>query len=171
MELELEPLCLPCDKKRPIVIAGPCSAETEEQVMSTARMLADKGCHIFRAGVWKPRTKPGGFEGNGEKALPWLKEVKEETGLTIMPDKIIHQATTFFKRNAEAQANQSIQLYFTHSQLYGQINNDNITDSEKTYTSGMPEWVDLDKIDDINFRHSVDLKTILQAYISQSRTR
>ena len=83
MELELDPLCLPCDKKRPIVIAGPCSAETEEQVMSTARMLADKGCHIFRAGVWKPRTKPGGFEGNGEKALPWLKEVKEETGMMI----------------------------------------------------------------------------------------
>lgn len=83
MELELEPLCLPCDKKRPIVIAGPCSAETEEQVMSTARMLADKGCRIFRAGVWKPRTKPGGFEGNGEKALPWLKEVKEETGMMI----------------------------------------------------------------------------------------
>ena len=83
MELELEPLRLPCDKKRPIVIAGPCSAETEEQVMSTARMLADKGCHIFRAGVWKPRTKPGGFEGNGEKALPWLKEVKEETGMMI----------------------------------------------------------------------------------------
>ncbi|WP_449034246.1 chorismate mutase [Prevotella sp.] len=83
MELELEPLCLPCDKKRPIVIAGPCSAETEEQVMSTARMLVDKGCHIFRAGVWKPRTKPGGFEGNGEKALPWLKEVKEETGMMI----------------------------------------------------------------------------------------
>lgn len=83
MELELEPLCLPCDKKRPIVIAGPCSAETEEQVMSTARMLADKGCRIFRAGVWKPRTKPGGFEGHGEKALPWLKEVKEETGMMI----------------------------------------------------------------------------------------
>ena len=83
MELELEPLRLPCDKKRPIVIAGPCSAETEEQVMSTARMLADKGCHIFRAGVWKPRTKPGGFDGNGEKALPWLKEVKEETGMMI----------------------------------------------------------------------------------------
>ena len=93
MELELEPLCLPCDKKRPIVIAGPCSAETEEQVMSTARMLADKGCHIFRAGIWKPRTKPGGFEGNGEKALPWLKEVKEETGMMIstevaMPDHV-----------------------------------------------------------------------------------
>ena len=64
MELDLEPLRLPSDKERPIVIAGPCSAETEEQVMSTAHNLAAKGCHIFRAGIWKPRTKPGGFEGN-----------------------------------------------------------------------------------------------------------
>ena len=83
MELELEPLNLPCDNERPWVIAGPCSAETEEQVMTTARNLAAKGCHMFRAGVWKPRTKPGGFEGNGEKALPWMKRVKEETGMLI----------------------------------------------------------------------------------------
>lgn len=83
MELELEPLNLPCDNERPWVIAGPCSAETEEQVMATARNLAAKGCHMFRAGVWKPRTKPGGFEGNGEKALPWMKQVKEETGMLI----------------------------------------------------------------------------------------
>ena len=83
MELELEPLNLPCDNERPFVIAGPCSAETEEQVMTTAKQLADKGCHMFRAGVWKPRTKPGGFEGNGEAALPWLKAVKEETGMLI----------------------------------------------------------------------------------------
>ena len=93
-----------------------------------------------------------------------VREVKEETGLTIMPDKIIHQATTFFKLNAEAKANQSIQLYFTHSQLYGQINNGNITDSEKTCTNGTPEWVNLDKIDGIHFRHSVSLRTILGAY-------
>ena len=59
MELELEPLRLPSDKERPLVIAGPCSAETEEQVMSTAHSLVAKGFHIFRAGVWKPRTKPG----------------------------------------------------------------------------------------------------------------
>jgi len=51
--------------------------------MSTARNLAAKGCHIFRAGIWKPRTKPGGFEGNGETALPWMKRVKEETGMLI----------------------------------------------------------------------------------------
>lgn len=81
MELDLLPLDLPCDGERPFVIAGPCSAETEEQVMNTARQLAEKGCHMFRAGIWKPRTKPGGFEGNGEKALPWMQEVKKETGM------------------------------------------------------------------------------------------
>ena len=83
MELELEKLNLPSDNERPFVIAGPCSAETEEQVMETARQLALKGCHNFRAGVWKPRTKPGGFEGNGEKALPWMKQVKDETHMLI----------------------------------------------------------------------------------------
>lgn len=83
MELELEKLNLPCDSDRPLIIAGPCSAETEEQVMQTAQQLAQKGCHIFRAGVWKPRTKPGGFEGNGEAALPWLSQVKKETGMLV----------------------------------------------------------------------------------------
>lgn len=84
MELKLKPLNLPgVEDKRPLVIAGPCSAETEEQVMETAKALAKNEIKIFRAGVWKPRTKPGGFEGNGEKALPWLKRVKEETGMLI----------------------------------------------------------------------------------------
>lgn len=83
MELELEALNLPSDNKRPFVIAGPCSAETEEQVMTTATQLAQKGCHMFRAGVWKPRTKPGGFEGNGEPALKWMAEAKKETGMMM----------------------------------------------------------------------------------------
>lgn len=83
MELNLSPLNLPSDNTRPLVIAGPCSAETEEQVMNTAMQLAGKGCHMFRAGVWKPRTKPGGFEGNGEMALPWMAAVKEETGMLV----------------------------------------------------------------------------------------
>ena len=81
MDLELKPLNLPSDNERPFVIAGPCSAETEEQVMSTAKQLADKGCHMFRAGIWKPRTKPGGFEGHGQAALPWMQQVKQETGM------------------------------------------------------------------------------------------
>lgn len=71
------------DSKRPVVIAGPCSAETEEQVMETAKDLAKNGVRIFRAGIWKPRTKPGGFEGVGSVGLTWLQEVKKETGMVV----------------------------------------------------------------------------------------
>jgi chorismate mutase len=82
MDIEITSLNLPgIEDKRPLIISGPCSAETEEQVMTTARQLATNGIKIFRAGVWKPRTKPGGFEGNGAMALPWMKRVKEETGM------------------------------------------------------------------------------------------
>lgn len=84
MKMELESIVLPgIDPSRPIVISGPCSAETEEQVMQTAKGLAARGIKIFRAGIWKPRTKPGGFEGVGTLGLPWLKRVKEETGMYI----------------------------------------------------------------------------------------
>jgi chorismate mutase len=69
------------DSTRPLVIAGPCSAETEEQVMDTARRLMKTRTRIFRAGIWKPRTRPNTFEGVGVKGLKWLKQVKEETGL------------------------------------------------------------------------------------------
>lgn len=71
------------DPKKPLIIAGPCSAETEEQVMATAHDLATNGIKIFRAGIWKPRTKPGGFEGVGSIGLQWLKKVKEETGMYV----------------------------------------------------------------------------------------
>jgi chorismate mutase len=68
----------------PLVIAGPCSAESEEQVLKTAHALKDiPEVSIFRAGIWKPRTRPNNFEGLGEIALPWLKKVKEETGLLV----------------------------------------------------------------------------------------
>lgn len=69
--------------RRPMVIAGPCSAETEQQVLETATALAANGVKIFRAGVWKPRTKPGGFEGVGVEALSWLCRVKETTGMLV----------------------------------------------------------------------------------------
>jgi chorismate mutase len=59
---------------RPFVIAGPCSAETREQVLETARALGGMNIHLFRAGVWKPRTRPGSFEGMGQPALEWLRE-------------------------------------------------------------------------------------------------
>lgn len=80
---DLQPIATAEQVGRPIVIAGPCSAESEEQIMTTARALAEYGIKIFRAGIWKPRTKPGGFEGIGEPGLEWLKRVKEETGMLV----------------------------------------------------------------------------------------
>ena len=65
----------------PLVIAGPCSAETENQVLKIAHDLKDTDVSVYRAGIWKPRTRPGMFEGVGEIGLRWLKKVKEETGM------------------------------------------------------------------------------------------
>jgi len=65
----------------PLVIAGPCSAETEAQVLEIAHELKNTDATVYRAGIWKPRTRPGNFEGNGAKALPWIAKVKEETGM------------------------------------------------------------------------------------------
>jgi len=67
----------------PIVIAGPCSAETEEQVLKIAHQLKDSKVSVYRAGIWKPRTRPGGFEGVGEIGLKWLRKAKAETGLLM----------------------------------------------------------------------------------------
>ena len=68
---------------QPFLIAGPCSAESEEQLLTTARALQDSGIRLFRSGVWKPRTRPGRFEGNGVSAFAWLSRVKQETGLPV----------------------------------------------------------------------------------------
>ena len=68
---------------RPMIIAGPCSAESQEQVMETAAGLRDLGIHVFRAGIWKPRTHPGSFEGVGTDGFPWLKRVQSELGMKV----------------------------------------------------------------------------------------
>lgn len=70
--------------KRPLIISGPCSAETEDQVIETAKLIAATGkVQLLRAGIWKPRTKPGQFEGVGEKALQWMQLAKQATGLPV----------------------------------------------------------------------------------------
>lgn len=82
--MEFEPILSPgVNIKRPLVVAGPCSAETEVQVLTTAHALVKNGVKIFRAGIWKPRTKPGSFEGVGTKGLIWLNKVKQETGMYV----------------------------------------------------------------------------------------
>lgn len=69
--------------KRPIIVSGPCSAESEHQVVETAKELEKLNVHIYRAGIWKPRTRPDTFEGMGSAALPWLRRVKDETRLLV----------------------------------------------------------------------------------------
>ncbi len=87
-------------EKRPLIISGPCSAETEEQVLETAQRLAATGrVDMLRAGIWKPRTKPGMFEGVGAKGLPWLQQAKKLTGLPttveVATGKQVQDALTF----------------------------------------------------------------------------
>jgi chorismate mutase len=87
-------------EKRPLIISGPCSAETEEQVIETAQRLAKTGMvNMLRAGIWKPRTKPGMFEGIGTKGLPWLQQAKKLTGLPttveVATGKQVEDALTF----------------------------------------------------------------------------
>ena len=86
--------------KRPLIISGPCSAETEEQVIATAQRLAATGkVDMLRAGIWKPRTKPGMFEGVGAKGLPWLQQAKKLTGIPttveVATGKQVQDALTF----------------------------------------------------------------------------
>ncbi len=85
IELDIRPIksWLP-NLNNPLVISGPCSLETEEQTMETAMQLAkDPRVFVFRGGVWKPRTRPGSFEGVGSVGLKWLQQVKKETGLPV----------------------------------------------------------------------------------------
>lgn len=77
---DIKPLPLP---EGPYIIAGPCSAESEQQTLDTARALHKLGVNVFRAGLWKPRTLPGGFEGVGDNGLQWLQAVKRETGMIV----------------------------------------------------------------------------------------
>ncbi|MCM1068100.1 MAG: bifunctional 3-deoxy-7-phosphoheptulonate synthase/chorismate mutase type II [Muribaculaceae bacterium] len=83
---DLQPIFNQAPMPRPLVIAGPCSAESRSQTVDTALALAAQGIKVFRAGVWKPRTKPGGFEGIGSPALSWLAEVQDRTGMEVITE-------------------------------------------------------------------------------------
>jgi chorismate mutase len=83
-QLNMKELTQQAWNKRPLIISGPCSAETEEQVLATAKGLAATGkVDVMRAGIWKPRTRPGSFEGIGTKGLPWLQAAKKLTGIPV----------------------------------------------------------------------------------------
>lgn len=71
------------DMKKPVIIAGPCSAESEQQVFETAKALKEAGVEVLRAGIWKPRTRPGSFEGVGSDGLHWMQRVQKELGMKV----------------------------------------------------------------------------------------
>lgn len=83
VDVDLKPIVPGIIEKRPLIIAGPCSAESEKQVLDTAKEISKLGVQIFRAGIWKPRTRPNAFEGIGSIGLPWLQEVKKQTGMLV----------------------------------------------------------------------------------------
>lgn len=93
MSFDIQPI-KELGQKEPFIIAGPCSAETEEQVLAAAHGLKDLEIDYFRAGIWKPRTRPGSFEGAGKEALKWLQRVKEETGMKVITE-VANQAHVF----------------------------------------------------------------------------
>lgn len=85
--------------ERPMIIAGPCSAESEEQILNTARQLKEMNVSVFRAGIWKPRTRPNSFEGVGTIGLEWLKLVQQEVGMKVSTEvanvKHVYEALRF----------------------------------------------------------------------------
>lgn len=84
VDVSIDPIMLDGEVfNKPMIMAGPCSAETEEQVLNTARPLAAMGVKLFRAGIWKPRTRPNAFEGVGSEGLKWLQSVQKETGMKV----------------------------------------------------------------------------------------
>ena len=86
MGIKLDKLSSELNTNSPLIIAGPCSAESQQQLLSTANSLKEIGIKIFRAGIWKPRTRPNSFEGVGEIGLEWLKNVRSETNMKIMTE-------------------------------------------------------------------------------------
>jgi chorismate mutase len=86
MGIDLDKLSSELNTNSPLIIAGPCSAESQQQLLLTANALKEIGIKIFRAGIWKPRTRPNSFEGVGDIGLEWLRNVKSETNMKIMTE-------------------------------------------------------------------------------------
>lgn len=125
---------------------------------------------ILLARQWGGYSMVGGGVEKGETLEDaFVREVKEETGLSATPGKLIYQTTTLFQKDENSKPKQSFQFYFVHKDIQGVITNDGITKNEGGYTNDVAEWVGLEDAAKIELRHTVSLKTILDAYKDRMR--
>lgn len=143
--------------------------EELKQTLRAYAVIIENG-KILLTRQWDGYSIVGGGVEKGEGFEETIiREVKEETGLDIVPDKMIYNTFRFFQRKEGTQPVQAFQFYFSHKSIKGKINNNAITESEKNYTNGIAEWVDLKDINKITFRHSVDLNEILNNYFNNKK--
>jgi 8-oxo-dGTP diphosphatase len=143
-------------------------ADDLEQRIGVYAVIIKDG-KILLTRQWDGYSLVGGGVDKGETLEEaFVREVKEETGLDALPDRMIYYTTTFFKKDEASNPKQSFQFYFTQKSVEGDIRNDSITVSEGEYTNGAAEWVSLEDARGIELRHSVDIITILGAYETDS---
>lgn len=141
----------------------PAPVDQLKQRLSANALIIRDG-KILLTRQWDGYSLVGGGVEKGESLeQAVIREAKEETGLEIVPAKLLYQTVVYFQKDADSQPYQCFMFYFACDEITGDINHEQITDNEKGYTYDAPEWVLLSKIDTIKFRHSVPLQEILAA--------
>jgi len=140
------------------------NVEDLTQTIRTYAVVKHEG-KILLTKQWDGYSLPGGGVENGETLEETVvREVQEETGLTIKAGKIFYNTSRFFQRNETSKPVQAFMFFFDGEYVSGEISNTSITESETTYTNGVAEWIDIDKLDQKDFRHSVSLVEILDNF-------